>query len=119
MEREEIGRQIAKFKARRLKARLANYGTFVSIFLTLSILSSGYHLSSLFSFLLMLPLPLYFALQSYKLYHKIKSTHQPLAIDHQPSKFSFREFLTQPNLAFRLSLILFFLVGFTTLARLR
>jgi hypothetical protein len=111
--------QIKKFKARRLKTKLAHYGTLISLFLTLSTLSNGYHLSSLFSLLITLPLPLYFVLQSLKLFHKMKSTHLPSTIYHLPSEFSFGTFLTQPNLAFRLSLALFFFVCLTTLARIR
>jgi hypothetical protein len=71
-----------------------------------------------------LPLPLYFALQSFKLYHKTIKSKAHLAflqssIANLGSQFSFGKFISQPNLAFRLSLVLFFLVLFTTLARLR
>lgn len=124
MNKEEIARQIAKFKTRRLKSRLAGYGTFVSIFLTLSTLSGGLHLSTLFSLLLILPLPLYFVLQSLKFYKKnrdlktrMESLNDLISGLTQP-KFSLIKFISQPNLAFRLSLILFFLVVFTTFARL-
>lgn len=123
MDRSELESQIAKYKSRRLKTRLANYSTFISIFLALSTFSNGYHLSSLFSLLLLLPLLAYFALQSLKLTRKTQALKTRMVYLRQmisgltPPKFSFRQFLTQPNLAFRLSCILFFLVLFTTLAR--
>ena len=124
MDKSELLTQIDKYKARRLKARLANYGTFVSIFLTLSIFAGGYQLSSLFSFLLILPLLLYFTLQSLRLARKSRTAKAHLStlesnISLLESKFSFREFLTQPNFAFRLSLFLFLITIFTTFARLR
>jgi hypothetical protein len=125
MQPQELELQIKKFKARRLKTKLAHYGTLISLFLAFSTLSNGYHLSSLFSLLITLPLPLYFALQSLKLARKsrdLKTRMESLGdliygLTHP--KFSIRKFLTQPNLAFRLSLALFFLVFMTTLARIR
>lgn len=101
------------------KSRLAYYGTVMSLLLSFSVFSPGFNLSTLLTFAAVLPLPLYFALQSVRLYRKLKSTHLPSTIDHQPSKFSIREFLAQPSFTFRLSLVLFIIVGFTTLARLR
>ena len=121
MNQIELSRQINKFKARRRKTRLATFCAVIATFLTLSSLGSGINQTSLITFLLLLPLPTYFALQSFHLYQK---THQqpllrPLSIDHLPSNFSFLDFLTQPNFVFRFSLFLFVLVCLTTLARLR
>ena len=124
MNKEEIAKQINKFKARRLKTRLAHYSTLVSIFLTLSIFGRGVTESSLFAFLLVLPLPIYFILQSIKLAQKtrqlktrMESLSDLISGLTQP-QFSFGKFISQPSFAFRLSLILFFLISFTTLARL-
>lgn len=124
MERSELEAQIKKFKSRRLKARLANYGTFISIFLTLSTFARGFTSASLVSFLLIFPLPIYFGLQSIKLTRKSRAIKEHLStlessVSLLESKFSFGKFLSQPNLAFRLSCILFFVVLFTTFARLR
>lgn len=124
MNREEIVSQIKKYKNRRLKSRLANYGSLVSIFLTLSIFGSGISLSSFVSFLIILPLPLYFIRESLKWNRKAKAKQAQLdslveAITPVESKFSLASFLTQPNMTFRLTLILFFLVIFTTIARTR
>lgn len=125
MQPQELEIQIKKFKSRRLKTRLANYGTLVSIFLTLSIFADGFTPASLISFLLLLPLPLYFVLQSLKLGRKsrdLKTRMESLCdliSGLTPPKFSMRKFITQPSFAFRLSLILFFLVFFTTFSRLR
>ena len=111
----ELATRIKKFKARRLKARLSYYGTFVSLFLTLSPFGSGFSLTTLVAFLLILPLPLYFMLQSLKLYRK---AHQLPSTNYQlPQRFSLYQFLSQPSFTFRLSLVLFFLVILTTLAR--
>lgn len=112
-----VDSQVAKYYSRKRKARLAYYGLLVSLFLSLSTLGSGPSLSSLFSLLLTLPLPLYFALQSLKLYRKTRL--RPSIIDHEPVKFSFAEFISQPNWDFRFSLLLFFLVCFTMLSRIQ
>lgn len=122
MNREEVISQIRKYKNRRLKTRLANYGSLTSVFLTLSIFSSGLSSSALVSFLIILPVPVYFLLQGYKLNKKSKAVHAHLknltkTISPTQLKFSLRAFLTQPNTAFRLTVILFFLVIFTTIAR--
>lgn len=115
-----VDKQLEKFYARRTKLRLAIYCTLISFLLALSTLGSGFSLSSLISFLLILPLPLYFAMQSIKLYRKNRTRMVPLSgmISGLNSKFSLGEFLTQPSFAFRLSLILFFLISFTMAARL-
>jgi hypothetical protein len=124
MNPQEIKAQIVKFKARRLKARLANYSLFTSILLSLSIFTRGVNSSSLVSFLIILPLPLYFALQSLKLASKTRTLKERIStleshITQLESRFSFIKFLTQPGFTFRLSLILFFLVCLTTFARVR
>ncbi len=110
--------QIARYKARRSKKRLSYYGLALSLFLTVASLAQGITLPSLLSFTLLFPLPLYFGLQSYKFYRK--SSLHPLTPNsyYLKSKFSFGEFITQPNWAFRLSLLLFFLTCFITLARI-
>lgn len=119
MNPEELAKQIRKFKSRQIKTRLAYYGTLLSLFLALSAFGRGATISSLISFLLILPLPLYFFLQSLKLYRKNKTRMIPLSgiISGLSSRFSFGKFISQPGFAFRLSLVLFFLVIFTTLAR--
>ena len=100
------------------KSHLAHYGTFISLFLTLSTLASGLTISTLLTFLLLMPLPLYFFLQSLKFYRKSRLIpHYPVTL--LPSySFSLSQFLTQPNLSFRLSLLLLFLALFTTFARI-
>ncbi len=125
MDKAYLLAQIDKYKARRLKARLANYGTFISLFLTLSIFSGGITLSTLMSLLLMLPLPLYFATQSLRLARKSRDIkarmvhlRQTISGLSQP-QFSLKQFIFQPNFAFRLSLFLFLITLFTTFARLR
>lgn len=120
MNKADLVAQITKYKARRLKTRLAHYCTTLSLLLVLSILSSDSFLTSL---LLVLPLPLYFARESYKLARKsslIKQKLQSLQATARSldSRFSLKSFLTQNNFSFRLTLILFFLVIFTTFARL-
>lgn len=122
MNSEEVVSQIKKYKNRRLKTRLANYGSLTSVFLTLSIFSSGLTYSSLISFLIILPVPIYFLVQGYKLNKKSKAVHAHLVnltktITPPQLKFSLRAFLTQPNMTFRLTIALFFLVVFTTIAR--
>lgn len=117
-----MDKQIAKFKSRRGRARLARYSAIVSLLLLFSTLASGISPTSLTTFALVLPVPVYFCLQSLKLYRKNKIQMEPLTsglISGLPTKFSFGKFLTQPSFAFRLSLILFFLIFFTTLARSR
>lgn len=116
--------QIAKYKARKVKTRLAYYGTLISLFLTFSVFGRGITFSSLVSLLLILPLPAYFLLQSLKLTRKNRQFKTHLAklesgIWQIEAKFSLGKFLSQPNFAFRLSLALLFLVLFTTLARTR
>lgn len=124
MNREEILLQIKKYKNRRLKSRLAHYSAVTSIFLTLSIFGSGLSSSSLLSFIMILPLPLYFIRESIKLNRKSKAIHARLdslvqTVRETDSKFSFRSFLTQPSMSFRLTLVMFLLVIFTTVARTR
>ncbi len=124
MNRDEIALQITKFKARRIKSRLANYGTTVSIFLGLSIFAKGFTLSSFYSFLIFLPVITYFILQTLKFAKKSRKIKlrlqelQSLNYEGWPT-FSFINFLSQPSFAFRLSLILLFLVIFTTFARVK
>lgn len=110
--------QIARYKARRTKKRLSYYGLALSSLLTFAGLTQGFTLPSLMSTILLLPLPLYFGLQSLKYYRKTRldQSHNSLFIIHN-SSFSLGEFFTQPNWAFRLSLLLFFLTCFITLAR--
>ena len=124
MNRDEIALQIKKFKTRRVMSRLANYGTTVSIFLGLSIFAKGFTLSSLYSFLIFLPVITYFVLQTLKFAkksRKIKLRLQELnsmTYDLRPT-FSIFKFISQPSFAFRLTLILLFLVIFTTFARVK
>ena len=123
MNKEELEREIAKFKARKSKTRLAYYSLAVSLFLVLSSFGNGLTLASLITCILILPLPLYFGLQCLKLTRKLRAQRaksaelESLAIE--PSQFSLIKFLTQPNFSFRLSLVLLLLVGLTTIARLR
>ncbi len=123
MNKEEIARQIAKYKARRLKTKLAHYSLLTSILMTLSIFSGGITQTTLTSFVVMFPIPLYFGMQSLKLARKSQIIKERLStlesnISLLESKFSVGKFLTQPSLAFRLTLILFFLACFTSFARL-
>lgn len=123
MNKEEIVRQIAKFKARRLKTRLAHYSLLTSLLLTLSIFAGGLNTTSLTSLVIIFPIPFYFALQSLKLARKSNLIKAHLSnlesnISLLESKFSLGKFITQPSLAFRLTLILFFLACFTTFARM-
>lgn len=124
MNRDEIALQIKKFKTRRVMSRLANYGTTVSIFLGLSIFAKGFTLSSLYSFLIFLPVITYFVLQTLKFAkksRKIKLRLQELestSFALHPT-FSISKFFSQPSFAFRLTLILLFLVIFTTFARVK
>lgn len=114
--------QIARLKARHTKKRLSYYGFALSLILTLAALSQGLNLSTLLTTCLILPLPLYFGLQSLKFYRKSQTQMEPLTsglISESSSQFSLWQFLSQPNWAFRLSCLLFFMVLFTTLARLR
>lgn len=105
-------------------SRLANYGTTVSIFLGLSIFAKGFTLSSLYSFLIFLPVITYFVLQTLKFAkksRKIKLRLQELestSFALHPT-FSISKFFSQPSFAFRLTLILLFLVIFTTFARVK
>lgn len=124
MNSDEIVLQIKKYKARRIKAKLAHYGTMLSIFLSLSIFAQDFSLSSLYTFLIFFPVLLYFSLQSYKFAkksRKIKLRLRQLETSAHfiYTKFSLLKFLSQPSFTFRLSLILLFLIFFTTLARLR
>lgn len=124
MQQDEIQHQIAKFKTRRLKTRLAHYSMLTSSFLALSIFGSGFTRSTLLTFLLVLPLPLYFCLETFKLARKnrvLKARLNQLesSVYHLSSKFSLGSFVTQPSLSFRLCLILFFLACFTMIARVR
>jgi len=120
----ELKAQILKYKARRSKIRLAHYGTAITIPLALSVFGNGFTWASLISFLITLPLPLYFAHQSVKFARKTRALKDRMRFleskfSSLESKFSFKEFLTQPSFAFRFSLILFFLVCLTTFARVR
>lgn len=124
MQPQDIETQIRKFKSRRQKTRLAHYSFFISLFLTLSVFANGFTLSALFSFLLLLPLNLYFSLESFRLYRKSRSikerlSHLESSISLLESKFSLRKFISQPSLSFRLTCLLFFVVLFTTFARIR
>ena len=96
MNPEELAQQIAKFKSRRHKTRLAYFCTLISLFLTFSSFASGITLYSLASFLLILPLPLYFTLQSYKLTRKSRSVQERLSTQESTclapdSQFSFTQ----------------------------
>lgn len=124
MNASELQAQILKYKARRTKIRISHYSTFLSLALTLSIFAAGFTWSSLISFLIVIPVPLYFCLESLKFIRKSRQFTARFAlleshVNRLSSKFSFRKFLTQPSLAFRLSLLLFFLLCLTTLARTR
>ncbi len=114
-----VDRELVKYKSRVSRARLAYYSLTLSLFLTISSFGSGFSLSSLSALLLILPLPLYFGLQSLKLYHKTRLTPDYSITLLPRDSFSFPQFLTQPNWAFRFSILLFFLVVLTTLARLQ
>ena len=124
MTREDIALQIKKYKSRRLKSRLAHYGTSTSIFLALSIFANGVTLSAFYSFALFAPVLAYFLLESYKFAkksHKIKlrlSELESLTYSLSPT-FSITKFFSQQSFTFRLTLILFILVLFTSLARIR
>jgi len=122
MNPEELNRRVAKFKARRGKTRAAYYASFISLFLLLSSFARGVNLTATISFLTILPIPLYFVLQSIKLSKKnylLKDQSQIIlsVFDRGNSHFSLGKFITQPNLSFRLSLALLLIVFFTTLAR--
>lgn len=124
MNAQELSRQIAKFKARRTKTRLSFYGSIISLFLLFSTLGSGITTTSIVSFLMLLPLPAYFILQSIKLSKKNYRLKEHSALilntaESISSTFSLGRFITQPNLTFRLTLILILLAFFTTLARTR
>lgn len=124
MNAQELNRQIAKFKARRTKTRLSYYGSVASLFLLFSTLGGGISITSLVSFLMLVPLPAYFIIQSIKLSKKNYRLKEHSALilnsaDSISSKFSIGKFITQPNLTFRLTLILILLAFFTTLARTR
>lgn len=124
MNRDEIALQIKKFKTRRVMSRLANYGTTVSIFLGLSIFAKGFTLSSLYSFLIFLPVIMYFVLQTLKFAKKSRKIKLRLQELESTSfalypTFSISKFFSQPSFAFRLTLILLFLVIFTTFARVK
>ncbi len=123
MNKAEIERQIAKFKARRLKTRLAHYSLLTSLLLTASIFAGGLTMTTFTSLIVTFPIPLYFGMQSLKLARKSQVIKERLStlesnISLLESKFSVGKFLTQPSLAFRLTLVLFFLVCFTSFARL-
>lgn len=124
MNADELNRQIARFKARRTKTRLAYYGSLVSLFLLFSTLGNGISIASLISFFMLLPLPGYFIMQSLKLSKKNSRLKEQTSLilnslDSFSTKFSLAKFLTQPNLTFRLTLVLILLAFFTTLARTR
>ncbi|MFZ2199558.1 MAG: hypothetical protein WAV40_02095 [Microgenomates group bacterium] len=124
MNSDEIALQIKKYKARKIKAKLAHYGTILSVFLGLSSFAQDFSLSSLYTFLLFSPVLLYFSLQSYKFAKKSRKIKLRLAqletsAHSMYAKFSLLKFLSQPSFAFRLSLVLLFLIFFTTLARVR
>lgn len=124
MNATELRSQVLKYKARRIKIRLAHYSTFISLLLTLSIFAGGFTWSALISFLLILPVPLYFSLESLKFIRKsrqFKARYSLLEshVARLSSKFSWGKFLTQPSFSFRLSLLLFVLLCLTTLARAR
>lgn len=124
MNRDDIQAQISKYKSRRLKSRLANYATLVSLFLSLSIFSSGFTQSTFLSFMLFAPVLVYFCLQSNKYISKSRQIKlrlkelNSMTYDRWPT-FSLINFLKQPSFAFRLSLVLLFLALFTTFARVK
>ncbi len=124
MNATDLRLQILKYKARRTKIRLAHYSAIVSLILTLSIFAGGFTWTSLISFLLVLPIPIYFCLESLKFIRKSRQFKARFTLLESniyllESKFSFRKFLVQPSFTFRLSLLLFFLLCLTTLARAR
>lgn len=124
MNPQELRREVAKYKARRRKTRLAYYSLLISSLLALSSFSTGVHLATLTAFAFFFPLPLYFFFQSLKLFRKSHLLHRKVSelesnISLLESKFSFKKFISQPNLTFRLSLALLMLICFTTLARTR
>ena len=122
MDKVEIRSQIQKFKARRIQARLAHYGTSLSLFLALSIFGSGITTSSIYSFLLFLPVLSYFSLHSLKFIRKshiLKAKLHELEVKTYQINpyFSVKNFLFQPSLPFRLTLLLIIFTLFTTFAR--
>lgn len=121
MQPTELNAQISKYKLRRSKLRLSLYNTCIASILGISIFSSGLNLQSLLTFLVILPVPLYFALQSHKFYLKVAKlkTHVQIlssSLASNSTRFSFLQFISQPNLAFRLTLFLFIFALFTSIA---
>lgn len=119
----DLAHQIAKFKARRRKTHLAYYGLLITLILSFSSFNAGFSLPALTSFLLFLPLLLYFVLQAFTLRAKYRALKERAAeiirtIPPFSPVFSLKSYLTQPSLSFRLTLILFLLVTATALARL-
>lgn len=124
MHKDELARQIAKYKARRLKTKLAKYGALTSVLLLFSLFADGATINDLYPFCLALPLPIYFLRESLKLARKsrklkLKLLELQTSLSDFPTRFSFVKFITQPTLSFRLTLILFLLVIFTSLAATR
>lgn len=121
---QELLAKIAKFQAKKRQARLAGYGLLVTLPLALSPFSQGANFTSFLSFLLIIPLPLYFLFESLKLSRLLRHARAKFAgleanAAGLATKFSLGRFLTQPSPLFRLSLLLFLLVCVTALARLR
>ena len=124
MNATDLRQQILKYKARRTKIRLAYYSAFISLALTLSIFTTGLTWTSLVAFIIVLPVPLYFCFESLKFVRKSRQfkarfAELQLRINLLESKFSLKNFLSQPNFTFRLSLFLFILLCLTTFARAR
>jgi hypothetical protein len=125
MSQEELEKAIAKYKARKSKARLAYYSLTITLFLAVSALATGLTLPNLLTVCLILPLPLYFTFECLKLTRKLQKLKTrsieltSLVSTLEAPRFSLASFITQPGLAFRFSLILLLMICFTTLARLR
>lgn len=103
---------------RRLRL-LYGYATLISLFILTSTLRSGMSVTSMLSLLLLFPIPLYFARKTWRAQAKLRRSyeHASHATPQTPTTFSATSFLTQPNLSFRLSLILLLLTLWTGLAR--
>lgn len=119
----DLEQKIARYKARKAKLRLSRYNALISLLLALSVFGQGFSLPRLLTALLILPLPLYFFLNTAKLARKLRLQKTKLSEQNdlvmvRPTRFSLAKFLTQPSLSFRFSLLLFILVIFTTLARI-
>lgn len=100
------------------RARLSLYSLILSLILCGSYLSNGLSLPDLAGLLLILPLPLYFLLEFPALSRRAtKLQRERLQHELYSDGFSFWAFLTQPSPAFRMCLVLLFLLTFTTISR--